>query len=145
MNFWKQYTLIMTVRVYFHSTYPRPTSSDSLHMVSARRFLLHFRSILSFRSQTSWIWLETKLVELGMVGSSRNYQVNHIFVNLINPLSRSRRYHLVRSGKTMSPKTDCFIVLDKTCMFTVFSQRNNKPWNHSVKALQIIWNHFSQL
>lgn len=27
------------------------------------------------RSQTSWIWLETKLVELGMIGSDRNYQV----------------------------------------------------------------------
>ena len=27
------------------------------------------------RSQTSWIWLETKLVELGMIGSTRNYQV----------------------------------------------------------------------
>ncbi|KAG2146868.1 HAD subfamily IIID h [Suillus bovinus] len=26
-------------------------------------------------SQTSWIWLEAKLVELGMVGSTRNYQV----------------------------------------------------------------------
>ncbi|RDB21192.1 Ubiquitin-like domain-containing CTD phosphatase 1 [Hypsizygus marmoreus] len=27
-------------------------------------------------SQTSWIWLETKLVELGMVGSDRNYQLS---------------------------------------------------------------------
>jgi hypothetical protein len=27
------------------------------------------------RSQTSWIWLETKLVELGMLGSDRNYKV----------------------------------------------------------------------
>lgn len=26
-------------------------------------------------SQTSWIWLETKLVELGMVGSDKNYKV----------------------------------------------------------------------
>jgi len=31
-------------------------------------------------------------------------------------------------------------VLDKTCMFTVFTERDNKPWTHSVKALQIIWN-----
>lgn len=36
-------------------------------------------------------------------------------------------------------------VLDKTCMFTVFTERDNKPWTHSVKALQIIWNHFPQL
>ena len=29
----------------------------------------------NYRSQTSWIWLETKLVELGMVGSDKNYHV----------------------------------------------------------------------
>ncbi|TRM59287.1 HAD-like domain-containing protein [Schizophyllum amplum] len=63
-------------------------------------------------SQTSWIWLETKLVELGMIGGHRNYQIS--------------------------------FVLDKTCMFTVQSVRDNKPWEHSVKALQIIWNHFPQ-
>ncbi|KAJ7074094.1 hypothetical protein C8F01DRAFT_1099215 [Mycena amicta] len=61
-------------------------------------------------SQTSWIWLETKLVELEMVGGHKNYQV----------------------------------LLDKTPMFTVFSTRDDKPWQHSVKALQIIWNHFPQ-
>jgi len=27
------------------------------------------------RSQTSWVWLETKLVELGMIGGGRNYEV----------------------------------------------------------------------
>ncbi|KAG6814565.1 hypothetical protein H0H92_000093 [Tricholoma furcatifolium] len=67
---------------------------------------------VSPRSQTSWIWLETKLVELGMVGSNRNYQIS--------------------------------FVLDKTCMFTVFTERDGKPWSHSVKALQIIWNKFPQ-
>ncbi|CAL1705653.1 unnamed protein product [Somion occarium] len=61
-------------------------------------------------SQTSWIWLETKLVELGMLGGTRNYQIS--------------------------------FVLDKTCMFTVFSTREGKQYKHSVKALQIIWNHF---
>ncbi|KAG2019996.1 ubiquitin family proteint [Coprinopsis cinerea AmutBmut pab1-1] len=63
-------------------------------------------------SQTSWIWLETKLVELGMVGAGKNYQIS--------------------------------FVLDKTCMFTVFTEREGKPWSHHVKALQIIWNHFPQ-
>ncbi|KAF8205726.1 HAD subfamily IIID h [Mycena galopus ATCC 62051] len=63
-------------------------------------------------SQTSWIWLETKLVELEMIGSQRNYQIS--------------------------------FVLDKTPMFTVFTERDGKPWTHSVKALQIIWNHFPQ-
>ena len=27
------------------------------------------------RSQTSWVWLEAKLVELEMVGSDKNYKV----------------------------------------------------------------------
>ncbi|KZT09786.1 HAD IIID h [Laetiporus sulphureus 93-53] len=63
-------------------------------------------------SQTSWIWLETKLVELGMLGAGRNYQIS--------------------------------FVLDKTSMFTVFSKREGKMYKHSVKALQIIWNHFPQ-
>ncbi|KAJ3753018.1 HAD subfamily IIID h [Lentinula raphanica] len=63
-------------------------------------------------SQTSWIWLETKLVELGMIGANRNYQIS--------------------------------FVLDKTSMFTVFTDRNGKSWQHYVKALQIIWNHFPQ-
>ena len=31
---------------------------------------------LPFRSQTSWIWLEAKLVELGMVGSDKNYKAS---------------------------------------------------------------------
>ncbi|KAJ7681773.1 hypothetical protein B0H17DRAFT_1205584 [Mycena rosella] len=35
-------------------------------------------------------------------------------------------------------------ILDKTPMFTVFTERDGKPWTHSVKALQIIWNHFPQ-
>lgn len=36
-------------------------------------------------------------------------------------------------------------VLDKESMFTVFTERDGKPWSHSVKALQIIWNRFPQL
>ncbi|KAJ3488987.1 hypothetical protein NLI96_g2461 [Meripilus lineatus] len=63
-------------------------------------------------SQTSWMWLEAKLVELGMVGGHHNYEIS--------------------------------FVLDKTCMFTVFSEREGKQYKHSVKALQIIWNHFPQ-
>ncbi|THH30762.1 hypothetical protein EUX98_g3437 [Antrodiella citrinella] len=57
-----------------------------------------------------WIWLETKLVELEMLGGPHNYQIS--------------------------------FVLDKNCMFTVFSMKDGKQYNHSVKALQIIWNHF---
>ncbi|KIY66317.1 HAD subfamily IIID h [Cylindrobasidium torrendii FP15055 ss-10] len=60
-------------------------------------------------SQTSWVWVETKLVELQMVGGPHNYQIS--------------------------------FVLDKTNMFSVFGVRDNKPWQHHVKPLKIIWNH----
>jgi len=63
-------------------------------------------------SQTSWRWLEAKLVELEMIGSTKNYQIS--------------------------------FVLDKTTMFTVFSERKGQTYSHSVKPLQIIWNHFPQ-
>ncbi|KAF8163430.1 HAD-like domain-containing protein [Crassisporium funariophilum] len=73
-------------------------------------------------SQTSWIWLETKLVELGMIGANRRYEISF----------GEAKFHFASR------------LLDKTCMFTVFTERDNKPWTHSVKALQIIWNHFPQ-
>lgn len=63
-------------------------------------------------SQTSWIWLETKLSELGMIGGGHSYEIS--------------------------------FVLDKKCMFSVFTKRDGKPYKHHVKALQIIWNHFPQ-
>ncbi|KJA27154.1 hypothetical protein HYPSUDRAFT_198438 [Hypholoma sublateritium FD-334 SS-4] len=97
----------------------KPLTSGSLPPAECARPGLHefLEAIYPFYdiciwSQTSWVWLETKLVELGMVGAQRNYQIS--------------------------------FVLDKTCMFTVFTERDNKPWKHSVKALQIIWNHFPQ-
>ncbi|KAF8077779.1 NLI interacting factor-like phosphatase-domain-containing protein [Lyophyllum atratum] len=95
----------------------KPLTSGTLPPAECARPLLHefLEAIYPYYdiciwSQTSWIWLETKLVELGMIGSDRNYQA----------------------------------VLDKTCMFTVFTERDGKPWTHSVKALQIIWNKFPQ-
>ncbi|KIM86178.1 hypothetical protein PILCRDRAFT_816102 [Piloderma croceum F 1598] len=80
-------------------------------------------------SQTSWIWLETKLVELGMLGSDRNYKIS-FGDNLTGILTVNTCILMVCP------------VLDKTCMFTVFTERGNTPYTHSVKALQIIWNHF---
>ncbi|KAJ7685584.1 HAD-like domain-containing protein [Mycena polygramma] len=97
----------------------KPLTSGSLPPAECARPHLHefLEAIYPYYdiciwSQTSWIWLETKLVELGMVGSDKNYQIS--------------------------------FVLDKTPMFTVFTERDGKPWTHSVKALQIIWNHFPQ-
>ena len=36
---------------------------------------LYYILLTPSRSQTSWMWLEAKLVELGMVGGHRNYEV----------------------------------------------------------------------
>lgn len=38
--------------------------------------------------------------------------------------------------------TKCCTVLDKTPMFSVYSQRNGQPFKHEVKALEIIWKKF---
>lgn len=64
-------------------------------------------------SQTSWRWLEQKLVELGMVGEAAPPELNVVFV------------------------------LDRTCMFSVYEEdKEGKPWRHEVKALGIIWEKF---
>ena len=111
-------------------------------------FEVHFSSLQQRRSQTSWVWLETKLVELGMIGSNRNYHVR------INCLDHSNahlmfwpsRFLLVRAAVHEANVFPVFsVVLDKTSMFTVFTEREGKTWTHSVKALQIIWNQFPQL
>ena len=50
----------------------------SLYMVFFGQRFLKWRcpNQYFFRSQTSWMWLEAKLVELGMVGAQRAYQVS---------------------------------------------------------------------
>ena len=45
-----------------------------MHLVSHLVPPFHI-SHKKIRSQTSWIWLETKLIELGMLGGSQSYQV----------------------------------------------------------------------
>ena len=83
-----------------------------------------------------------------MIGAGRQYEVilfMHIYVSLDFNIyfqisfGDGCHYHIT------SQNTDGHIVLDKTCMFTVFTERDNKPWTHSVKALQIIWNLLPQL
>lgn len=46
-------------------------------------------------SQTSWVWLETKLVELQMVGSDKNYKVSRGVRHGFADSHRTLRYHLV--------------------------------------------------
>ncbi|KAJ7766784.1 HAD-like domain-containing protein [Mycena metata] len=82
----------------------KPLTSGSLPPAECARPRLHefLEAIyphydICIWSQTSWIWLETKLVELEMVGADRNYHIS--------------------------------FVLDKTPMFTVFTERDGKPCN----------------
>jgi hypothetical protein len=49
----------------------------------------------NLRSQTSWIWLETKLVELGMFSDERNYKVR-----ILAYLSHSQDYRAHRLVST---------------------------------------------
>jgi len=60
-------------------------------------------------SATSWRWLESKLVELGMVGG--NYSDKYLIQ----------------------------FVLDRGTMFEVTSVRHGKISKHEVKALELIW------
>jgi len=63
-------------------------------------------------SQTSWRYLEQKVVELEMVGEHAPHGLNVI------------------------------CTLDRTCMFSINDEREGKPFKHEVKAMQLIWNHF---
>ncbi|KAI6109645.1 HAD subfamily IIID h [Pisolithus sp. B1] len=86
----------------------KPLTSGSLPPAECARPGLHEFLEAVYPYYDICIW--RNLVELGMVGSTRAYEV----------------------------------ILDKTCMFTVFSERNGKPYSHHVKPLQIIWNKFPQ-
>ena len=79
-----------------------------------------------------------------MVGAGKPYEVRFysndpesflILTDLIRYVSNVDQQHDLKGRP---------LVLDKSCMFTVFSERDGKPWTHSVKPLQIIWNHFPQ-
>ncbi|GAA5913996.1 hypothetical protein JCM6882_002593 [Rhodosporidiobolus microsporus] len=92
-----------------------PAFSTSLFQ---RPYLHEMMRILSpyydviFWSQTSWRWLEQKLIELDLVGPSKKGDYNIV------------------------------TTLDRTPMFSVYSERDGKSWKHEVKALGIIWSKF---
>ncbi|KAI0032824.1 HAD-like domain-containing protein [Vararia minispora EC-137] len=67
-------------------------------------------------SQTNWTWLEAKLVELGMIGQGRPYEIAFVL--------------------DKSPMFTVFSDLRK--------DKDGRPYTHHVKALQIIWNLFPQ-
>ena len=82
-----------------------------------------------------------------MVGSNKNYKVGRLTEGIIFVPNLHRRSRSVRTWPTRlgwrSLHSLCS-VLDKTSMFTVFSMRDGKQYTHSVKPLQIIWNHLKQ-
>ena len=72
------------------------------------------------------MWLESKLIELGMVGDdSRGYKISFGI-----PCSSE-----IECGRPLTPET----VLDRTPMFSVYSVRHGQSFKHEVKALEIIW------
>lgn len=116
-----------------------------------------------YRSQTSWIWLETKLVELGMLGSDRNYKVRdhpriglqsltgfdqisfgEILTRTPGKLNIDR---LVSTGQNLY--VHGFYRTREHAVYTVINPTDllhcsTDYFFSSVKALQIIWNHFPQ-
>ncbi|WAR54809.1 hypothetical protein PtB15_4B427 [Puccinia triticina] len=91
-------------------------SDYSVHALDmARPYLHEFLTALwpyydiCIWSATSWRWLESKLVELGMVGG--NYSDKYLIQ----------------------------FVLDRGTMFEVTSMRHGKISRHEVKALELIW------
>ncbi|OWZ65226.1 HAD hydrolase, family IIID [Cryptococcus neoformans] len=66
-------------------------------------------------SQTSWRWLETKLIELDLFSDSRGYKISFVI-----------------DRTCMFPE------------LKVFSQRNGQPYKHEVKPLAYLWASFPQ-
>lgn len=64
----------------------------SMYMVCLGVERRNFPAYQMLRSQTSWIWLETKLVELEMVGASKNYQVCSFVLRSVQYLIQLIRY-----------------------------------------------------
>jgi len=54
------------------------------------------------RSQTSWIWLETKLVELGMVGAQRGYEVSPVRHPITSSDLFTSRYRSVKCSNLLA-------------------------------------------
>ncbi|GAA5922874.1 uncharacterized protein JCM15063_003454 [Sporobolomyces koalae] len=83
----------------------RPYLHDFLRFISP-----HYDIIIW--SQTSWRWLEQKLVELDVIGPSKRAD-----------------YPVVTT-------------IDRKPMFSVYSERNGQPFKHEVKALGLLWSKF---
>ncbi|BGP36786.1 hypothetical protein JCM10449v2_000688 [Rhodotorula kratochvilovae] len=83
--------------------FARPYLHDFLRLISPAYDIIVW-------SQTSWRWLEQKLIELNMIGPTKRGD-----------------YHIVTT-------------IDRTPMFSIYSERDGKPWAH--EGLGIIWAKF---
>ncbi|GAA5834106.1 hypothetical protein JCM9279_004216 [Rhodotorula babjevae] len=103
---------ILDTSLWKHDNFAFPTE------MFARPYLHDFLRLVSPHydiipwSQTSWRWLESKLAELSMIGPTRKAD-----------------YHIVST-------------VDRTPMFSIYSERDGKPFAHEVKALGILWAKF---
>lgn len=99
-------------------TWKEPNFSTQMFM---RPYLHDFLRLISpyydivIWSQTSWRWLEQKLVELDIIGPSKRAD-----------------YPVVTT-------------IDRKPMFSVYSERKGKPFKHEVKALGILWSKYPKL
>ncbi|GAA5997955.1 hypothetical protein JCM5350_007916 [Sporobolomyces pararoseus] len=85
----------------------RPYLHDFLRLISP------YYDIIIW-SQTSWRWLEQKVVELDIIGPSKRGD-----------------YPIVTT-------------IDRKPMFSVYSERKGQPFKHEVKALGILWSKFPE-
>ncbi|GAA5949596.1 hypothetical protein JCM3765_002718 [Sporobolomyces pararoseus] len=99
------------------SLWKEPNFSTQMFM---RPYLHDFLRLISpyydivIWSQTSWRWLEQKVVELDIIGPSRRGD-----------------YPIVTT-------------IDRKPMFSVYSERKGQPFKHEVKALGILWSKFPE-
>jgi len=98
-------------------------------------------------SQTSWRWLETKLIEVRLKRLNTAIQ-GCLPSSVLFPYSLmlfSKLRLLSKLGMVTHPGYKFSFVLDKTSMFTVVStKRDGTSVKHHVKPLQIVWSKFPQ-
>ena len=86
-------------------------------------------------SHTHWRWLETKLVEIGMIGGERPYKVCFVSdASTMFPvgLTSTQRTRLCGAQEVLSNR-------GTRADRQIFSQRNGQAVKHHVKPLEYFW------
>lgn len=94
MNPLRQGTRLLVLDIDYTILDTKPLTSQSLPPAECARPHLHeFLAMvypyydICIWSQTSWIWIETKLAELGMIGTEQPYKVMIIYVECSTDLT----------------------------------------------------------